>query len=291
MGCRRGAVRPKVEDDCVEGATAWPRPTVASGDDQRRGAPPSDGRRSRALLREGDGVFFVGNSFFDFQDCRLPDWITALGANLSPPFHLKAGGDMVPGDTPLAEFLAHPATQEALASGRYRVFVLQGQDGEPVDHKRDFQQAVRAFHRAIEAAGAKTVLFMTWDLPDCHFLKELADSYDEIGRELDIPVIPVGLIYQDCAQTHPLKHGRYWLTARPTEPEGGIHENAMGSAVNTYATFAMLTGVNPRGTNFVAPGNTNSDALMRSLSDMAWAWVLPRLDPSSGAPAPGLHHP
>jgi hypothetical protein len=52
----------------------------------------------------------------------------------------------------------------------------------------------------------------------------------------------------------------------------------MGSAVNTYATFALLTGVNPRGTNFVAPGNTNGDALMRSLSDMAWAWVLPRLE-------------
>ena len=134
----------------------------------------------------------------------------------------------MPGDTPLAEFLARPATQEALASRQYRVFVLQGQDGEPVDHKRDFQQAVRAFHRAIKAAGAKTVLFMTWDFPDRHFLKPLADSYDEIGRELDVPVIPVGLIYQDCAQTHPFQHGRYWLTARPAEPAGGQHENVDG---------------------------------------------------------------
>lgn len=277
MGCRRGVARAKA-DECEEGASEWSRPAVASGDHHRRQVSPVDGGRWQPLVRDGDAVFFVGNSFFEFEDRRLPEWISALGATLSPPIHIKGGGDLVPGDTPLGEFLIHPATQAALASRKYRVFVLQGQEGEPVDHKREFQQAVRAFHRAIEAAGAKTVLFMTWDLPDRHFLKELADSYEEIGRELDIPVIPVGLIYQDCAQTHPFKHGRYWLTARPREPEGGIHENVMGSAVNTYATFAMLTGVNPRGTNFVAPGNTNSDALMRSLSDMAWAWVLPRLE-------------
>lgn len=257
----------------MEGATAWSRPTVGA---------PDDRPRAQALVHDGDAVFFVGNSFFDFEGRRLPEWISALGAAVSPPIHIRVGGDIVPGDTPLAEFLARPATQEALASRQYRVFVLQGQDGEPVEHKQDFQQAVRAFHRAIKAAGAKTVLFMTWDFPDRHFLKPLADSYDEIGRELDVPVIPVGLIYQDCAQTHPFQHGQYWLTARPAEPAGGQHENVMGSAVNTYATFAMLTGVNPRGTNFVAPGNTNSDALMRSLSDMAWAWVTPRL---------GLHHP
>lgn len=257
----------------MEGVTGLSRPAVASRDDRPR---------SQALVHDGDAVFFVGNSFFDFEGRRLAEWTAALGATVSPPIHIKVGSDILPGDTPLAGFLAHPAVQEALASRKYRVFVLQGQDGEAVDNKQDFFQSVRAFHRAIEAAGAKTVLFMTWDFPSRHFLKRLADSYDEIGKELDIPVIPVGLIYDDCAQTHPLPHGRFWLTATPAEPGGDQHENVMGSAVNTYATFAMLTGMNPRGTNFVAPGNTNSDALMRSLSDMAWAWVAPRL---------GLHHP
>jgi hypothetical protein len=284
MGCRRGGAQAKVVA-CVEGGAGWSRPAVASRDDRPRAA--------QALVHDGDALFFVGNSFFDFEGRRLPDWVAALGAAMSPPIHLSVGGDIVPGDTPLAGFLDHPATKAALASHKYRVFVLQGQEGEPVDHKQEFQQAVRAFHRAVVAAGGKTVLFMTWDFPDrpLPFLKQLADSYDEMGRELDIPVIPVGLIYQDCAQTHPFPHGRFWLTARPTEPEGDLHENVLGSAVNTYATFAILTGLNPRGTNFVAPGNTNSDALMRSLSDMAWAWVLPRLEPPPAAPAAALHHP
>jgi hypothetical protein len=302
MGCKRGVrakleewveggTQAKIEHDaarataaCLEGATTWPRPAIASQDDQPSG---------QALVHDGDAVFFVGNSFFDFDERRLPEWVSALGATVSPPIHIKTGSDIVPGNTPLAQFLPHPATQAALASRKYRVFVLQGEEGEPVDHKQEFQQAVRAFHRAIEAAGAKTVLFMTWDFPHrpLPFLKELAESYDELGRELDVPVIPVGFIYQDCAQTHPSRHGRYWLTAQPAQPEGALHENVIGSAVNTYATFAMLTGVNPRGTNFVAPGNTNSDALMRSLSDMAWAWVSPRLAPAAHAPARELHQP
>ena len=236
-------------------------------------------------MRDGDSVFLVGNSFLDFGGRRVQDWIVSLGKQLSPPVKLTVEADIVYGNTPLSEFLNHSAVQKALASRQYKVFVLQGEDFEPVDRKSGFHQAVRSFHRAISAAGAKTVLFMTWDFPFRPMMKELADSYEEIGRELNIPVVPVGLIYQDCRQTHATHHGRYWLTATRDSPDGGLHENAMGSAVNTYALFQMLTGINPHGRNFPAPGNTNSDSIMRSLSDMSWAWVEPRLD---GTPVAGV---
>jgi hypothetical protein len=39
----------------------------------------------------------------------------------------------------------------------------------------------------------------------------------------------------------------------------------------------MLTGIDPRGKNFAAPGNTNSDAIMTYFSAMAWNRVAPRL--------------
>jgi hypothetical protein len=51
--------------------------------------------------------------------------------------------------------------------------------------------------------------------------------------------------------------------------------------VNTYATFAVLTGRDARGTNFSAPGNDNDDAMMRWFSDMAWARVAPRIVPAT----------
>lgn len=234
-------------------------------------------------LAEGGSVFFVGNSFFGWNDRPLPRWVSALGAAMPSPVAIETGADIVFGDTPLGDFLTHSATQEALAQRRYDVFVLQGHELEVVDDKEGFFKAVRSFDAAIEQAGGSTVLFMTWDFPWRPFIGQVAASYDEIGRELGVPVIPAGLVYEDCRRSPPPGEPPYWLTADPEHPEGDLHQNEKGSAVNAYATFATLTGKNPMGTNFEAPGNTNDDALMKRLSDHAWARVKPRLRLAEGA--------
>ena len=69
----------------------------------------------------------------------------------------------------------------------------------------------------------------------------------------------------------------HWLTADPQHPLGDLHTNERGAAVEAYATFEMLTGINPEGRNFIAPGNSNDDRIMKYLSDMSWARVAPRL--------------
>lgn len=228
-------------------------------------------------LADGGRVFFVGNSFFGWQDRPLPQWVSALGAAMHPPRRIDVGSDIVFGDAPLSEFLKHPATRDALASGRYDVFVLQGHELEVVDDRSTFFDTVRAFDRQVRQAGGRSVLFMTWDFPWRPFIAEVAASYDAIGRELGVPVIPAGLVYEDCRRDPPPGAPPYWLTADPAHPEGDLHQNEKGSAVNAYATFATLTGIDPQGTNFEAPGNTNDDALMKRLSDHAWARVKPRL--------------
>lgn len=231
-------------------------------------------RSATQLVKSGDAVFFVGNSFFDWQNRPLHTWVAALGKQRSVELHTAA--DIVPGNEPLSKFLDHAAVREALSSRKYRVFVLQGEEYEAVDHKEAFHQAVRNFHQRISEAGAKTVLFMTWELRWRPFLHELATSYDEIGRELNIPVIPLGVIYKDCDRA-PLKgEAEYWLLASPEEPKGDLHQNELGSVLNTYATFQMLTGLNPQG----APiGAIEIDPVLRRyLSDKAWARVYPRLE-------------
>jgi hypothetical protein len=229
-------------------------------------------------IRSGDAVFFVGNSFFDWQGRSLAAWVAALGQAITPPIAIATGSDVVIGHHPLAGFLTHPATREALASRKYQVYVLQGEEMEAVDHKAAFQQAVRDFDRAVVAAGGRTVLFMTWDFPWRRFIDKVAASYDEIGRELGIPVVPVGLVYEDCG-CRPFAPGLspHWLTADAAHREGDLHPNEQGAAVNAYATFEMLTGINPAGRNFAAPGNSNDDAMMKYLSAMTWARVSPRL--------------
>jgi hypothetical protein len=224
-----------------------------------------------SLVKDGDAVFFVGNSFFGWEDRPLAEWVAALGRAVAPPVRLETAGDIVFGNMPLGDFLQHQATRAALASRKYKVYVLQGEEFEPVDGKPAFHQAVRDFNKAIVAAGGRTVLFMTWEFQFRPFLTELAASYDQIGAELGIPVVPVGLIYKDCDRTPYLGASPYWLTG------GDLHQNEKGSAVNTYATFSLLTGRDPGGANFTAPGNTNGDAIMKYFSRMAWARVVQRL--------------
>jgi hypothetical protein len=249
-------------------------------------AIPSRGSWAGATpIRSGDAVFFVGNSFFGWQGRSLPDWVAALGQAMTPRIEITTGSDIVIGNHPLGGFLGHPATRQALASRKYQVYVLQGEEMEAVDHKAAFQRAVRDFNRAVVAAGGRTVLFMTWEFPWRRFIDQVAASYDEIGRELGIPVIPVGLVYQDCG-CRPFAPGLspHWLTADAAHRQGDLHPNEQGAAVNAYATFEMLTGINPAGRNFVAPGNSNDDAMMKYLSAMAWARVSPRLSVVPASP-------
>src|SRR4029079_16307252 len=135
------------------------------------------------------------------------------------------------------------------------VFVLQAHELEAVDQQEAFHATVRAFDEAVVAAGGRPVLFMTWDFPFRPFIDEVSASYDAIGRELGVPVIPAGLVYADCDRDPPPGQDPGFLTASAEHPEGNLHQNEKGSLVNAYATFAVLTGRNPEGAVFEAPGN------------------------------------
>ncbi len=237
-------------------------------------------------LPDGGAVFFVGNSFLGWENRRLPDWVAAVGTASDPPVAIEVGHDVVFGDTPLRDFLDHPETRQALASGKYDVFVLQGHELEAVDDPEGFHQAVRDFDRAVEAAGGKTVLFMTWDFPWRPFIDEVAASYDDIGRQLDILVIPAGLVYEDCRRDPPSGKPARWLTANAENPEGDLHPNAAGAAANAYVTFAVLTGRDPRGVRFTAEGNDNAAADLDELAAKAWARAQQRVLPTGGPTSP-----
>jgi len=262
------------------GAVTPPDPVDAGGPDPvtDAGTTTSTAPATGAAIASGDSVFFVGNSFFASWDRVLPDWVAAIGKAVTPPITIKTGSYIVPGNQKLSWFLKQADSQNALKSKQHKVFVIQPEEREPVDDTANFKQAVRDWNKAVVASGAKTMLFMTWDLSaekGTTFFKKLSTSFDDIGKELGIPVIPVGLIYDDCnkAPFAGEQAGSYWLTG------GELHQTETGSAVNAYATFGMLTGVNPLGAPINAPANTNSPAMLKYLSDMSWTRVSPRLKP------------
>ncbi|MBC8074069.1 MAG: hypothetical protein IAG13_37460 [Deltaproteobacteria bacterium] len=242
-------------------------------------APTPEPRRHGPLVGDGDAVFFVGNSFFEWQARSLPTWVAGIGEAATPPLRLEVGGDIVPGDLPLADFLGHEATQAALASRRYDVFVLQGHEFEPVDHKAEFHRSVRELDAAIRAAGGRSVLFMTWGFHFRPFVDELAASYEEIAGELDIPVIPAGLVHDDCTRDPPPGRSGHWLTADDNHPDGDLHQNAFGTAANAFTTFAVLTGRDPRGLTPPMAADEIDAATLAYLAERAHARASVRLQP------------
>ncbi|HEX5658777.1 MAG TPA: hypothetical protein VFX59_16370 [Polyangiales bacterium] len=240
---------------------------------------PDAGTATKAswLIQPGDKVFFVGNSFFNWQDRVLSEWVKAIGQSVSPKFAIETGDHNQPGDMPLSWFFEQQKSKDAIASGQWDLFILQGHELEPVDHKEDFFDAVRAYHKAITAKGGKVMLFMTWDFewnggPDSEFYEKLSTAYDEIGEELDIPVIPVGVIYNDTVKA-PFPGADPWFLNG-----GDLHEVAPGAAVNAYATFSMLTGIDAMGVDFEARNNDNTPEMLRYCSDKSWVRVSERLN-------------
>ena len=89
--------------------------------------------------------------------------------------------------------------------------MLQEQSTLPVKNARRMHENVRLFDEAIKAAGAKTVLYMTWarrHAPESQ--QAITDAYADIGRELGATVVPVGLAWQRFLREHdqPVLHDR-----------------------------------------------------------------------------------
>jgi hypothetical protein len=78
-----------------------------------------------------------------------------------------------------------------IQDGRYDRVVLQEQSTLPVKNAKRMHENVRRFAEAIQTAGAKTVLYMTWarrNAPESQ--QAITDAYTVIGRDLGAMVVP-----------------------------------------------------------------------------------------------------
>jgi hypothetical protein len=162
-------------------------------------------------------VLFIGNSFTARND--LPGLIAGLAAARGKRMEhrlISAGGASLRTHWNAGE------AQQAIRDGHYDLVVLQEQSTLPVKNARRMSENVRLFDGAIRAAGAKTVLYMTWarrSAPESQ--QAITDAYAGIGRELGASVVPVGLAWQrflrardqpvlhDEDQSHPTLAGSY----------------------------------------------------------------------------------
>ena len=192
-------------------------------------------------------ILFIGNSYTFSND--LPERFAEL---------MGAGGKAVEvgqctsGGWSLSNHLTSEETLGRIAGGDWHTVVLQEQS---VVHnvEEGMYPAVRALDAKIRAAGAETVLFMTWGrqrglgtqgAPDFESMQaQIAANYAGIADELGLVVAPVGIAWQEALARDP--EVELW-------GRDGSHPSLAGTYLAASVFYAVLCGENPEGLAYTA---------------------------------------
>lgn len=205
-------------------------------------------------------ALFIGNSFTARND--VPGLVAGLAASRGHRLEhalVSAGG---------ASLRAHWNKGEAarqIESGRWGAVVLQEQSTFPIKNAARFHESVRLFDEAIRAAGARTVLYLTWaraHAPETQ--RALTDAYQAIGSELGADVVPAGIAWERCLALpqHPVLHDK-----------DGSHPTLAGSYLAACCFLPTLFRESPADADFTPDGLSATDAAL--LREVAQGVVSP----------------
>ena len=177
-------------------------------------------------------MLFIGNSFTTKND--LPTLLSAI-AQAGKGITIESKVISAGGASLRRHWNAGAAT--TITSEQWDHVVFQEQTTLPVKNSNRFHENVRKFVPAMKESGAKMVLFMTWARkkePENQTL--LTDSYNQIGKELEASVVPVGTAWQKLLAKHdkPVLHA-----------EDGSHPTVAGSYLAACTFYATLFGGDP----------------------------------------------
>ena len=205
--------------------------------------------------RPGMRVLFVGNSFtFKNSLPALVRDVAAGDAGARPIFSVEYAA---PGWS-LHEANKDDGLGKLLHEVRWDVVVLQEKSwvlSLPEEEWRsETYPAARDLHDKITAAGARTVLFMTWgyvrgdrwhEPHDTYaaMQERLADGYSNLGAELGAEVAPAGLAWAEALRRDPSIH--LWAG-------DGRHPGRLGSYLAACVFYAVLSGREPARSRFTA---------------------------------------
>jgi hypothetical protein len=181
-------------------------------------------------------LLFVGNShtYLNYMPQMVKRLVEASG-HRSPVEVAQSVGDAVG----LEWHWGNARTRELIAGRRWDFVVLQDRSGGPLKNRDSFERHARLLDAEIRAAGARTVLYMTW----AHRLHpqtqaEIADAYTSVAAELDAVLAPAGLAWQRALHLDPV------LALHHAD---GRHASAAGSYLSACVLYAVLTGASPVG--------------------------------------------
>ena len=192
-------------------------------------------------------ALFVGNSFTARND--VPGMIAQLAQSCGEKLEhvlVSAGG------ASLRRHWNKGDAQLALTDDPFDVVVLQEQSTLPVKNANRMFENVRLFDEAIRAAGARTVLYMTWARQhEPQNQRVIAEAYTTIGAELRAKVAPVGLAWERFSAAH---------TTPPLHDKDRHHPPLAGSYLAACVLFSVLFDRSPVGLAVPATGLSADDA-------------------------------
>jgi len=183
------------------------------------------------LMPKATRILFIGNSFTRRND--LPGMITRLAAAGQPRRSVETD-QIIANGMPLKAHWTRGAARAAINRENWDFVVLQEQSTLPLKNRARFHENVRPFVEEIRTAGAKPVLYMTWvRLNALERQDEMADAFFTIAKELDVPVVPVGLAWKDAFKK---------LPGISLHDKDGSHPNPLGTYLAACVFYTTLFG-------------------------------------------------
>lgn len=193
-------------------------------------------QRSAPTIR----VLFIGNSF-TFYNGGIDRQLRGLDPSI------VTQTDCVGGYTLADHWNAGTAARE-IRQGHWSFVVLQEQSQTPVLAQQSFAQSTRAFDGVIRAAGAETVLLMTWQRPDSVAegvtTAALSSAYGQVVTLLGAVVAPAGEAFAASLAGCP--------TLALTAPDG--HPTPAGTYLAACVLYGTIRHHTPVGDSF-GPGD------------------------------------
>ena len=194
-------------------------------------------------------ILFVGNSYTYYNDmptAYFGEMAKSCGYHVNVTAVTK-GGHKLSAHADPADPYGERVAVNLSAPGAFDYVILQEQSVLPATNPEAFYAAVRTLAEKARAVGAKPILYATWGrkdgsktLTDNGMTNEsmtwrLAAAYEHIGKELDIPVIFVGLAFRDV----------YMNSAIELYNDDLSHPSANGSYLAGMALFSGIFKVLP----------------------------------------------
>jgi hypothetical protein len=207
-------------------------------------------------------ILFIGNSYTFNNELPLLVKEMKIENNFDLSIEIKA---FTPSGAKLKDHLNSSLTLDTIRNGNWDIVVIQGHSLEPLMDPVGFNDAATDLIKITKESGAIVYLFETWSRAKGHSIytegwsgrnpesmqKQLSMKYNEIARNLNVTVIPIGSIWQK-------------IMAEDQEIElysmDGSHPSQIGSYLTACIIYKYIFNEDPKKLNYIPSAVKESEA-------------------------------